>query len=127
MPLIWRKIFEELLEALAGKVVVAHCLEIERNFLHNALVERLGEGVCFPMIDTMAIEAEKQMKDTGFVKKMFRRRSPPIRLADARQRYGLPVYQSHHALTDALATAELFLAQLAHHYSPDLPVKTLWR
>lgn len=121
------KIFEDLLEVLAGKVVVAHCLEIERTFLHNALVKRLGEGVCFPMIDTMTIEAEKQVKDTSFLKKLFGRRPPSIRLADARQRYGLPIYLSHHALTDALATAELFLAQLAHHYSTDLPVKTLWR
>ena len=121
------KIFEDLLEVLAGKVVVAHCLDIERNFLHSALVKRLGEGVCFPMVDTMAIEAEKQIKKNGFLQKMFRRRYPSIRLADARQRYGLPIYQSHHALTDALATAELFLAQLAHHYSPDLPVQNLWR
>lgn len=120
------KIFEDLLEVLAGKIVVAHCLDIERNFLYNALVERLGEGVCFPMIDTMAIEAEKQKKNNGFLQKLFRRPSPSIRLADARQRYGLPIYQSHHALTDALATAELFLAQLAHHYSSDLPVKNLW-
>lgn len=121
------KIFEDLLEVLAGKIVVAHCLEIERNFLHSALVKRLGEGVCFPMIDTMAIEAEKQIKNSGFLQKLFRRRYHSIRLADARGRYGLPIYQSHHALTDALATAELFLAQVAHHYSPELRVKNLWR
>lgn len=117
----------DVLEVLAGKVVVTHCLDIERTFFHNALVERLGEGVCFPMIDTMAIESEKQLNNYGFIKKLFRCKSPSIRLADARQRYGLPPYQSHHALTDALATAELFLAQLAHHYSRDVPVKTLWR
>lgn len=121
------KIFEDLLEALAGKVVVAHCLEIERSFLHNALVRRLGEGICFPMIDTMAIEMARQMSNSSFFKRLFCRSSPSIRLADARQRYGLPSYQSHHALTDALATAELFLAQLAHHYNPELPVRTLWR
>lgn len=121
------KIFEDLLEVLAGKVVVAHCLDIERNFLHNALVQRLGEGVCFPMIDTMAIEAEQQRQHTGWLKRLMRSHSCSVRLADARQRYGLPMYQPHHALTDALATAELFLAQLAHHYSPALPVKALWR
>jgi len=121
------KIFEDLLEVLAGTVVVAHCLDIERNFLHSALVERLGEGVCFPMIDTMAIESEKQAKSSGLLTRLLGRSVPSIRLVDARQRYGLPLYQSHHALTDALATAELFIAQLAHHYSPDVPVKTLWR
>ena len=36
------------------------------------------------------------------------------RLGAARQRYGLPEYRAHDALTDALAAAELFLAQIGH-------------
>lgn len=43
-----------------------------------------------------------------------------LNLARARQRYGLPHYQAHDALTDAVATAELFLV-LRHH----LGAKTL--
>ena len=46
-------VLEELLEALAGKVVVAHYRNIERNFLDQALREHLGEGLLFPIIDTM--------------------------------------------------------------------------
>jgi DNA polymerase-3 subunit epsilon len=34
---------------------------------------------------------------------------PSINLAAARRRLGLPDYQAHDALTDAIATAELFL------------------
>jgi DNA polymerase-3 subunit epsilon len=34
---------------------------------------------------------------------------PVLRLADARARLGLPAYDAHDALSDALATAELFL------------------
>jgi DNA polymerase-3 subunit epsilon len=49
-----------------------------------------------------------------------------IRLADSRLRYGLPLYQAHHALTDALATAELLQAQIATHYPADVTVGELW-
>jgi DNA polymerase-3 subunit epsilon len=34
---------------------------------------------------------------------------PVLRLGEARQRLGLPAYDSHDALSDALATAEMFL------------------
>jgi DNA polymerase-3 subunit epsilon len=34
---------------------------------------------------------------------------PTLNLARARRKYGLPEYQAHDALTDAVATAELFL------------------
>lgn len=121
------KIFADLLEALAGKVVVVHYLKIERNFLFNAFMNRLGEGLLFPVIDTMAIESKVQRKNMRLRDKLIGRPIPSVRLADSRSRYGLPLYQSHHALIDALATAELFLAQLAHHFSPDLPVKALWQ
>lgn len=35
-----------------------------------------------------------------------------LNLNACRRRYGLPTYRAHHALSDALATAELFLAQI---------------
>ena len=38
-----------------------------------------------------------------------------LRLWNARTRYGLPVYKAHNALTDAVATAELYLAQVAEN------------
>jgi DNA polymerase-3 subunit epsilon len=34
---------------------------------------------------------------------------PALNLTVARRKYGLPDYQAHDALTDAVATAELFL------------------
>ena len=49
-----------------------------------------------------------------------------MRLADSRRRYNLPAYQAHHALSDALACAELLQAQIAHHYSPHTPLRQLW-
>ncbi|MBB3142903.1 DNA polymerase III epsilon subunit-like protein [Halomonas organivorans] len=34
--------------------------------------------------------------------------------------------KGHHALTDALATAELLQVQIAYHYRPETPVGTIW-
>ena len=122
-------ILGELLAALAGRVVVVHCREIERRFLDVALKARLGEGIEFPVIDTMELEARLHRRPPqGFFARLFARKPAPvsIRLADSRERYKLPRYRAHHALTDALATAELLQAQVAHRFAPEMPLRELW-
>lgn len=120
-------ILDELLAALAGKIVVVHYRSIERRFLDEALRWRLNEGIEFPVIDTMALEARlHRNKQPGLFDWVRRRKPASIRLADSRTRYGLPYYAPHHALTDALATAELLQAQLQYHYTPDTPLRELW-
>lgn len=122
------EVLEELLDAMAGKVMVVHYRNIERAFLDRALQHYLGEGFHFPVIDTMDLEARIHPRHkTGLLNWLLRRPPESIRLADSRRRYGLPQYQSHHALTDALATAELLQAQVATHFRPDMPVCELWR
>lgn len=118
---------DELLYMIRGKFVVVHCMSIERNFIYNAVKRRLGEGLLFPLIDTMAIEIEQQQKSRTLVDKLLKRNQPAVRLLESRQRYNLPEYHSHHALNDAFATAELFQAQAAYHFSPEMPVKNLLR
>lgn len=121
------EVLPSLLEAMTGRVVVAHYRHIERSFLDAAVKARLGEHLLFPVIDTMAIEAHRHRLSLWA---RFRRwlGHPPvsIRLNDSRQRYGLPAYQGHHALVDALATAELFQAQVATHLGRNAPVGRLW-
>ncbi len=120
-------IVEDLLEVLAGTVVVVHYRGIERRFLDVALHNRIGEGVVFPMVDTMELEARvHQPHRRGWVRRLLRRPRPSIRLAESRERYHLPLYRAHHALTDALATAELLQAQVAYRYRPDTPIRKLW-
>lgn len=123
------QILDDLLAAMAGHVMVVHCRAIEQRFLDAALRERIGEGIRFPVIDTMELEARQHRRSVpGLVERLLRRttRRISIRLADSRARYGLPRYQPHHAMTDALATAELLQAQVAHHHAPDMPVRALW-
>jgi len=121
------EIVEELLAAMAGRVIVVHYRLIERRFFDRMMINRFGEGLLFPVIDTMSVEARMQpLSRPGVLGRLFGRRPVSLRLADSRARYHLPTYAPHHALTDALATAELLQAQVAHHYSRDTPVRVLW-
>ncbi|MGR0279334.1 3'-5' exonuclease [Marinomonas dokdonensis] len=93
---------------LRGKILVMHHAPLELSFLKQGWkTENLAP---FPLVwlDTLAIErhkshrAQQPIQEGGF------------RLGKCRERYGLPDYQGHDALTDALATAELLLAQVAY-------------
>lgn len=122
------RILEGVLDALAGKIVVVHYQRIEREFMDQALKTRINEGIRFPVIDTLAIEAAIQQRLYGGVWNRLKGRKPgSVRLGKARQRYGLPAYQPHHALTDALATAELLQAQIAYYFSPETPLSEIWQ
>ena len=121
-------VLDELLTAMAGKLVVVHYRPIERGFLDQAMRHLLGEGLQFPVIDTMQLEARlhPRKRQPGWLRQLLGKPSVSIRLADSRLRYGLPPYQAHHALTDALATAELLQAQTARHYPASTAVGDLW-
>ncbi|WP_285162670.1 3'-5' exonuclease [Shewanella goraebulensis] len=121
------RILEQLLDELAGKIVVVHYRRIERDFFDAALRTLINEGIVFPVIDTMQIEAEVlQSKPKSFLDWFKHKRPESIRLGGSRMRYNLPTYPPHDALTDAIATAELLQAQIYHHFSPDTPIKKLW-
>lgn len=121
------RVLEQLLDELAGKVVVVHYRRIERDFLNRHLRALINEGIIFPVVDTMHIEAKLQRKESHkFLNWLNSKRSESIRLANSRLRYNLPAYPPHDALTDAIATAELLQAQVKYHFSPDTQIKKLW-
>ncbi len=124
------EVLDELLSWMAGRVMVVHCRDIERQFLDRALRRRLGEGIEFPVIDTMELEARLHRRAPPAWWRRWWKPAPPalsIRLAASRSRYGLPRYRLHHALSDALASAELLQAQVAHRFGPQTPLRRLWR
>ncbi|MEO1168167.1 MAG: exonuclease domain-containing protein [Pseudomonadota bacterium] len=102
----------ELLSALAGKPLVAHFCEIERGFLDAACRRCFGAPFVAPFICTMQLE-QRWYPAT--------RAADGLRLGKLRARHGLPAYRAHDGLTDALACAELFLAQRAKR--GDAPVQ----
>lgn len=121
-------ILEPLLQAMAGRVVLVHYNRIERDFLGKAVLDATGDTLVLPVVDTMELESRKHpVFRPNFIQRwMGEKNSPSLRLAHARQRYNLPPYRPHHALTDALATAELFLAQMADQFTPETPIADLW-
>ena len=120
-------ILDPMFDLLRGRIPVVHFRSIERGFLDVALRWRLGEGIEFPVLDTMAIEAHLHPNRRPTRWQQFWGRKPvSIRLADSRTRYGLPHYAAHNALIDAIATAELLQAQIHHHFGADAPIRDLW-
>lgn len=120
-------VLHDFLPKLAKKIVVVHYRQIERNFLNLALLTRIQEQLFFPVVDTMVLEQKILRKQRSVISSLLGRRSTlSLRLPDIRERYGLPRYHLHHAMTDALATAELLQAQVAHHVDEKTPISQLW-
>ncbi|WOP18633.1 exonuclease domain-containing protein [Raineyella sp. LH-20] len=97
-----------LLEALAGRVVLAHHAAIEAGFLQAACRRLWDVRLDLTVVDTMRLH--RRVVAPGFDDEP---RGEDLRLWNARARFGLPVLRAHDALHDALAAAELYLAQIA--------------
>ncbi|MEL7446977.1 MAG: exonuclease domain-containing protein [Pseudomonadota bacterium] len=93
-----------LIEALSGRIMVAHAATIEQAAMRRATKSVLGVDIPIRTICTLVLERQIHPNLVG---------SEPYRLATCRARYGLPDYSAHDALTDAIAAAELFQAQLS--------------
>ncbi len=98
----------ELLEVLAGRVMIAHHARVEQGFLSAACRRLYGTGLLVRTIDTQVI-ARRTMEHRHIPYK-----GSDLRLHALGERYNLPRHGAHNALSDALAAAELFLAQAAH-------------
>jgi DNA polymerase-3 subunit epsilon len=101
-------VMAELLASLAGNVMIAHQATIECGFLGNACRRLWYAGLPARVVDTQVL-----------ARRTFERRQIPVKGSDLRlhalgDRYNLPRYGAHNALSDSLAAAELFLAQAAH-------------
>lgn len=97
-----------VLTALTGRVLLAHFARIEKDFL-GAACERLW-GAELPCVVIDTFELERRHLTRGWGDEVP---AGALRLWAARERRGLPSYRAHEALTDALACAELYLAQRA--------------
>ncbi len=96
---------QPLIDAMTGRVIVAHVSWVERSFLGRAL-RRQGVRLRGPMMDTFEL---------GRLLARQRLEESPARTLDELAEYlRLPVYRRHHALGDALTTAQVFLALATH-------------
>jgi DNA polymerase-3 subunit epsilon len=99
-------VLEQLVEDLHGRVLLAHHSPVEVGFLGAATVAAWGARPPLVAVDTLALEHRLRVDVHGAVR-------GSLRLDAARRTHGLPRYAAHHALTDAVAAAELLLAQVA--------------
>ena len=104
-----QSVLARILPQLAGKVMIAHNSHVELQFIGRACLQFYGAGFSIPVIDTQNIARRTLERQDQIY------RSEQVRLAECRQRYHLPQYRLHNALSDATATAELFLAQVASY------------
>lgn len=114
-------IVASFLQQLTGKVLLAHHAEIEFRFLDAFCRKTYHQGFLAPVIDTQWL-----------ARRTLERRHQPfsprdLRLSRLRQHYHLPRYRAHHALSDAIAAAELFMAQIADDESKKMPLRDYLR
>jgi DNA polymerase-3 subunit epsilon len=98
------EVIRALLDALSGRIMVAHAAAIEQRALADTVYSLAQLRLPVRAVCTLALERRLNPDLVG---------AEAYRLAKTRARYGLPEYQPHDALTDAIAAAELFQAQLS--------------
>lgn len=100
-----RVVVDALLKALAGKVMLVHFAQIEKQFLRQACLELYGASPPLMILDTLAMAKRKlDRRDIAYDPQ-------ELRLSALRHKHDLPNHFAHNALNDAIATAELLLAQ----------------
>ncbi len=103
-PLI--TVLSEFLRVLAGKVMIAHHAKVELSFIAAACRKLFDSEFLVPTVDTQYI-AKRSLE-----RRNIAYAANELRLFNLRERYNLPHYQAHNALSDAIAAGELFAAQV---------------
>jgi DNA polymerase-3 subunit epsilon len=97
---------EPLLQALTGRVLIAHSAAVETTFLKRAL-SRQRLRIRGPVVDT-------EMLGLLWLYERDRALRPHIQLRELARELGLPADRPHVAVGDALTTAQVFLALASH-------------
>ncbi|WP_404401868.1 3'-5' exonuclease [Idiomarina seosinensis] len=113
-----RQTFAMLSRALTDAVLVCHHKGMDWRFLKHIEKQYCVKFKPLGIFDTLAFE-----KNTNFTDSQNPPAKGQLTLSACRKRYNLPEYHSHHAFTDTLACAELFLAQAFKNKDQD--IKTL--
>ncbi len=101
------EVLAELARAWEGRVLLAHHAPFDLAFLAAAFRSVGERPVLPPAVCTLDLQRRLLARHHGEV------RPDDLRLWRARERHGLPATAAHDALGDALACAELYLAQTA--------------
>jgi DNA polymerase III subunit epsilon len=100
------EVLDAILEALTGRVLVAHAAWVERGFL-DAVLKKKRLRVNEPLLDTAVLARHVLGEPDGPDRQA-------VPLSVAARKLGLPVHRPHFAEGDDLTTAQLFLALATH-------------
>lgn len=105
------EVIGEVAERLRGDVaLLVHHAPLDVGYLRQAFRETGHRWPKPPIVDTQALAA--RIEQRRHIIEPYAR-PLPRGLSSLRSTFGLPPFDGHHALSDALATAELFLAMRA--------------
>ncbi len=102
------EVLPEVDRRLAEGVLLVHHRGIDVAFLKDAYRSCGLKWPSPPVVDTVDLLV-KLARKAHLSRPELPADPPALNLSAAREAHGLPPYQAHDALTDALATAELFL------------------
>jgi DNA polymerase III subunit epsilon len=108
-----RNVLSDLLAELRGRVMIAHHAATETGFLDSACRRVFGAGLLIPVVDTLELARQ------SYARRAQEAMPGCLRLVALREQHRLPRHRMHDALSDAIATAELFLAQMAERTAGD--------
>ena len=101
------EVLAELRAAIEGRALLAHYAPFDVRFLDAALRSVGERPLRAPMVCTLELQRRLLSRDEDELPK------GALRLWRSRDHYGLPRVRAHDALGDAVACAELYLAQVA--------------
>lgn len=99
------RVLKPLAQSLNGAILVAHHARFDWQFLQRAFAEAAIECQPLAILDTLRLEQNRLQRQRDWLQ------PGELTLGACRERYDLPKSRQHHALSDAVACAELFLAQ----------------
>lgn len=103
MPL--EEVLAEFVKAAEGAIIVAHNAQFDTAVLQQALKQTGMKWQPDAVYCTLRAERRRLERQSQTLK------PDSLTLAACRERYGFDAFSGHHALNDAIACAELFLAQ----------------
>ncbi|MFH0958359.1 MAG: 3'-5' exonuclease [Pseudomonadota bacterium] len=101
-------VLPDFVNFLHGAVIVGHFVSIDISFLNRATKSFMGGVIKNPFVDTMKMA---QYYEDHRRRRFYEDAAPKLSfsLNDLSKKYGLPLFEKHDALEDAMQTAYLFL------------------
>jgi DNA polymerase-3 subunit epsilon len=104
----WGDVLDQVVWNLQGRVLLVHHAGLDKLLLDRLCMLRYGARLYVPVVDTLMLELRNQQRRHHIESRKS------LRLAELREHFGLPRYSAHDSLVDAIATAELLIAMVAH-------------